>query len=105
MALRGLPPFLPFSRAARVLIADFTAPPIWPPRRPNATACGFLRFMRDVRERPAYPKALWVFNHPSLAGDHEASFGWQGRPHELAQIVVAHREDLEALWSSRRAKR
>src|SRR4029453_3511077 len=49
MVLRGLPPFLPFSRAARALIPDLTAPPIWPPSRPSPAACGFFRFMRDVR--------------------------------------------------------
>src|SRR5262249_8973899 len=96
--------------------------------------------MRDVRERPAYPKALWVFNHLSLAAimselrvaravatrqsravfqEGSCRVATKTRNHEtfrffvsscfrgsqLPQVVVAHREDLEALRSPRGAKR
>jgi hypothetical protein len=144
MALRGLPPFLPFSRAARALIADLTAPPIWPPRRPSATACGFLRFMRDkrsdqhIRRRFGFSTILrspaiicelrmarraqlgkaGPFARTVLVGCHENAkspfdglrAGACGEPVEpcfrgyLAQVVVAHGDDLEALGSPRRAK-
>ncbi len=44
MTVFGLPPFLPFSRAAVALAALATFPPL----RPRATACGFLD-MRGLR--------------------------------------------------------
>lgn len=39
MTFFGRPPFAPLARAAAVLASDVTLPP----RRPNATAAGFLR--------------------------------------------------------------
>jgi len=44
MTFFGLPPFLPFSRAAAAFAALATCPPF----RPRATACGFLD-MRGLR--------------------------------------------------------
>lgn len=43
---RGLPPFLPFSRAASALASLVTCPPF----RPSATAAGFLRDTAWPRE-------------------------------------------------------
>jgi hypothetical protein len=48
MTVRGRPPFWPFSRAAAALASVVALPPIFPPRRPSATACGFLRGIGDA---------------------------------------------------------
>lgn len=58
MTLRGLPPFAPLARAAAALASVVALPPILPPRRPSATAWGFLRGIGDAlhaveRRRPA----------------------------------------------------
>lgn len=55
----GHPPFLPFSRAAAVLASERTLPP----RRPKATAAGFLRGIgvaRDAFREDSFSAAVAV---------------------------------------------
>lgn len=60
--LRGRPPFAPFRRAAAALASDVTLPP----RRPSATAAGFLRATASRQRASAERLPDAVRRHASL---------------------------------------
>lgn len=97
MTFRGLPPFLPFLRAAAALASVVALPPTFPPRRPNATACGFLRGTANQGARDMRADALIAGVAQRLVLGDAGAQGVGGEPVDLragALSLLQHGPEL-----------